>query len=100
MKLDLSDPAEYQNRIQYFSFEAENDIVCIQGSDTIPSQFVHLERTFGVSPKITLLCSFQSEPTKNKKKTIILKDRIFSKETITWVFDNNALASIPNISRG
>ena len=48
----------YFERVEYFSYYAHNDFKLVQGSDTLQCQDVHFERTFGLTPYITLNLTF------------------------------------------
>ncbi|MEP6795535.1 MAG: hypothetical protein ABJB16_14495 [Saprospiraceae bacterium] len=98
LKHNLSSEQEYSNRVSYFSFEMQNDIHLVEGTDTLTCALYHFERTFDVSPTSTILLGF---PVSNKNsseiKTLLVYDRTFNNGLMKFTFSKKDLMHLPKL---
>jgi hypothetical protein len=98
LKHKLSSVAEYNNRINYFSFKMQKDISLVVGKDTIPCSLFHFERAYDVAPYSQFVLGF----SQNKKRelsdmTLVIQDQIFHKGIIKLSFSESDLLKIPKL---
>lgn len=76
----------YENAIQYLSYDIKNDFCLVTKSqDTIKSNGVIFERTFGVTPVNRLLIFF-SNVQSNQSVQLIYDDKLFGKGVLKFNF--------------
>jgi hypothetical protein len=77
LKKDIRSSAEYQERVSYYSFHFSKDVYVVLDRDTIPCSFSHLERLYGLAPRITMSLVFR----------LVAYDRVFGQGLIKFQFD-------------
>jgi hypothetical protein len=101
---DLPSEADYTERISYYSFKVQQDLKLKIGTEEIPCGMAHFERTFGLSPGLTLSVAFPvSDKTREEilaKKlketlTLVFDEKIFNHGTLQFAFHPNAINAIP-----
>jgi hypothetical protein len=104
LKDGVRDAGEYGRRVEYFSYQVQQDIRLVDGADTLSCAMVHYERTYGVSPGITLLLSF---PLKDKEKvkhpvyeqkTLAFDDEVFGNGRVNLTIDAASLNRMPELA--
>ena len=104
----LSSKDQYYGRIQYFSFEMQNDIKLIDGKDTLDCALFHFERTYGLASEATFSLGFpltkEEEAEKrdnpeimNKAKTLIYDDKALGIGRVYVTIEERKLNNIPEI---
>jgi len=100
LKFCLSGQDEYFARVKYYSFEIQNDLSLVDGSDTIQCVLSHFERNYGIAPEITCLVGF---PPKDKKspsiedKSLIYYDRVFNNGNLVFAFSKKDISQTPKL---
>ncbi len=98
LKYQLSSPQQYNERVNYFAFAMQKDIVLVQGDDTLPCVLYHFERAYDVTPSSTFLLGFSlNRHAHFEDKTLILYDKTFDKGTIKIAFDKDEFTKIPRL---
>jgi hypothetical protein len=108
LKVDLKSDKEYYSRIEYFSFDMQNDIRLIDGVDTLNCSLFHFERVYGLAPYATFVLGFPltkaetSDRTAYKKtalkdKTLLYEDKIFGSGNIYMTITAENLNAIPEL---
>jgi hypothetical protein len=64
LKYGIASEQDYYDRIRFFSSEFQRNIKLVNGDDTTYCDFSHFERSYGISPDISILCHF---PTNQQK---------------------------------
>lgn len=94
-------PDEYYSRIEYYSFEMQNDIHLIDGSDTLDCLLFHFERVYSIAPYVTFTCGFakqyneKSSSSDFNNKTFVYEDKIFNTGKIYLTVEAKALKNLP-----
>lgn len=80
LQYELTSEEEYKRRVEYYSFHINNDIKLVSKTDTLKCLFSTFERTYGVSPDITINCYFEKPKANNLSSgyTIVFEDRYFN----------------------
>lgn len=105
LKYELSNTDEYYRRIEYCSFNMQNDIKLVDAGDTLNCVLFHFERVFSVAPEATFVLGFEdhrSEEDKRKEqfntdKTLCFNDGIFRLGVINLGISKNKLNTIPEL---
>jgi len=88
---------EYFNRLEYFSFKAQNDFYILNGKDTSKCELLHFERSFGLAPILTFVLGFPEVKNKMEDKTLVFEDKIFKNGTVKLMFPKEMLDKEPSI---
>lgn len=98
LKYKLTSQQQYSQRVDYFAFGMQKDIILVEGKDTIPCALYHFERAYDVTPTSTFLLGFNlSKKVSSENKTLIIYDRTFNKGMIKIAFDKNELEKLPKL---
>jgi hypothetical protein len=76
LKKDVKGADDYNNRINYFSFEMQKDLKLIEGTDTLNCELFHFERVYGVAPYARFVLGFAATKT-TTDKTLFYDEKIF-----------------------
>lgn len=99
LKHDLSSPQQYNDRINYVSFEMQKDIFLVQGKDTLFPGLYHFERTFDVAPFTTVMLAFDNEKfNPSDEFTVVYNDKLFNKGFIKYNYKPKQLIDLPNLA--
>ena len=102
LKYKVSDANEYYARVEYYSFNVQNDITLIDGKDTLQCALCHFERTYSSAPVIKLILAFpeSKQPLEKEschQKTLCFDDRVFSCGKVNIEITQEAVCSIPRL---
>lgn len=97
LKHNITSEAEYGARINYFVSHAQQDFKLVQGNDTLPCISYHFERTYGITPKNTILLGF-AKPNTLDDIQLIFTNRLFNTGDIKFQFSKNTLTKIPRLT--
>ena len=87
IKFDLNSSDQYNERINYCAFKMQNDIVLIDGLDTLNCVLYHFERAFDVVPYGHFLLGFEANRKKSiSTKTLVFNDHLFNNGMIKFTF--------------
>ena len=88
---------DYALRVKYFSFDMQNDILLVEGKDTLNCLLHHFERTYGADPHLTFSIGFKNIPESKYEKTFIYYDNVFNNGPIKLVFEKRLIKNTPEI---
>lgn len=96
------DSIKFNQRLNYFSFDFNQKVFLVDGTDTLPCMLHHFERTFGISPENHISLAFEnlkSTPIKNMEGnlTFVYYDELLNAGTITMQLDKKNLFVIPGL---
>lgn len=99
LKYNLTSAQQYNERINYVSFQMQNDIYLVQGNDTLIPGLYHFERTFDVAPFMTVMLAFDNKKFNPEDEfTIVYNDKLFNKGFIKYNYKPKQLIDLPNLS--
>ena len=100
MKYNITDISDYEKRVNYFSFNIQNDLKLIDGNDTLDCKLHHFEQSYGLAPYITIGAVFdEKKENKNKNdKIFIYQDKILNTGTIKITIKDKSINNIPKLS--
>jgi len=89
---------EYYSRLEYFTSYAQEDMMLVDGTDTLPCLLYHYERNFGLSPVTAITLSFEN-PHKEQlqDKTFIYNDRILGLGKVSLMLKAEDLTGLPQL---
>lgn len=98
LKDDLQNKDDYYSRLNYYNSEIQNDIILIQGKDTMPANYTYFERNFGVSNQSTLIVGFLKKDLQNKADlNLLIEERSFGLGLIAFNITNENISKIPKV---
>lgn len=87
LKCDSNDPAIYDERIKYFSFDLYKDVYLVYGGDTIPCGMHVWERGFNAKPALSCQLVFDAIKVQdNTPLELVYNDRVFGNGLIKFRF--------------
>jgi hypothetical protein len=88
---------EYFERLEHFLDGAQMDFLLVTGSDTLPCQLYHLERTYGLVPETTMLLTFPKIKTELPEFKLLYNDKILGSGPVVFEYKIKDLKSTPKI---
>jgi len=89
---------DYYARLEYFALQMQNDLVLIDGSDTLPCLLYHYERTYGIDPRATFVMGFADSRKSMESKTLMYTDRVFGSGPVLMTIESSSLQMIPKLN--
>lgn len=108
LRYNLKSTDDYFARIEYYSFQVQNDIKLVEGKDTLVCRMSHFERAYGLQPKIKIVVAFdrrkddlvKKEEHYNNDKVILFYDKVFGAGIVKLKIDKETLKNIPELKIG
>lgn len=95
----ITDENQYYERLEYFVSNAQNDIMLVEGTDTIPCAVYHFERNYGVSPYNNIVLSFEErDSTHSKDKVFIYDDKVLGLGKIAIGIQTSDIKDLPKLN--
>lgn len=95
----IKDSKEKEFMVTYYNYQANNDIMLVAGTDTIPCTYLHAIQAGGIKDELLFSVGFNKTLLKDKETiTVLFFDRIFGKDIFQYPFDMKALENTPKIS--
>lgn len=89
---------EYIHRIDYLSFQAQNDFKLIYGKDTLPCILYHFERSYTLTSHNNMLLGFKTKNINVKNDlTMYMEDKIFGNGDLYFTIKSENFKSIPKV---
>lgn len=104
LKDGVRDEVQYGQRVAYFSYQVQQDIQLYDGEDTLSCAMSHYERTYGVSPGLTLLLAFPVKANERtntpvyQSKTIAFNDQVFGNGKVLLTIGADKLNRMPELA--
>lgn len=98
LKFQLKSSDEYQNRINYCSFNIQKDFNLIEGKDTLNCCISQFERTYGITPFISFILGFpKTEANQASNKTLVFNDMLFGNGIINLTYHKENFNKLPQL---
>jgi hypothetical protein len=105
LRIDADSDKEYYSRLEYFSFQMQNDFRLIDGKDTLDCVLYHFERVYGLAPYATMVLGFPLAKTGQQQagkrmyndKTIGYTDKFFGAGNIYMRIKEESLINLPSL---
>jgi len=97
LKYGLTKNAQYEDRVNYFSFGMQKDIQLVEAGDTLPCLLFHYERVYDIAPYGVFLLAFPKGKDAEGDKTLIFSDNEFNKGIIKFHFEGKDIKKLPQL---
>lgn len=86
---NVADESEYFDRLRYYTSEVEQDLMLINGADTVYPVLCLFERNYHLAPYNTLTFAFEKPENLKKKYQLVYNEMVFNKTPISFLISNN-----------
>jgi hypothetical protein len=102
--IELQDnPTDYNRRLSYCMMQMQNDLILIDGPDTLPCEIFNFERNYGVAPFNNFILGFRRKTTQEsalvRDKTLVFNDNLFNLGLIKLRIESKDLENIPKLKQ-
>ena len=97
LKYNIQDYDDYNQRLYYFAFKVNEDIMMIDGRDSIPCSFHHFERTYDLAGHNTILVGFSPKAKQKGDKTLIINSPFLFSGPVKFNIKQSDIDRIPNL---
>ncbi|MGZ3884392.1 MAG: hypothetical protein ACXVP0_11730 [Bacteroidia bacterium] len=81
MKYNLQSAEDYEERVNYYAFQFQNDLSLVVDKDTLPCLSYHFERNYGIAPNARFLLAF-NKCDESKKRTFVCNEKYLGNSTV------------------
>ena len=92
----MSSESDYYDRVKYYNEALKDDVILIEGSDTLQPQLYQFVPMYGVVPYADFLFAFQESGFRDIRK-LIYYDRVFNDTILEFEFDYQCFLELPEI---
>ncbi len=92
---------EYDQKQGYLSSDIQRDFLLVEGKDSVPCSICHYEKTYGLSPFVTLVLAFKDSENRNKEDnelSFLYQDHVFGAGNIWMKISTGDLKDIPTVN--
>jgi len=98
MAHEMMDESQYFDRVSYYGFEFQNDIVLVQNLDTLPCGLFNFVRSHGIAPYVDFVFSFpKTKDILDSDLQLVVNDKVFNNGKIKFVFDHKIINNLPQL---
>ena len=97
LSANINEEAEYNQRLEYFMGDMQNDINLIEGTDTIPCALHHFERSYSLAPYNSFVIGFSKTKNTDADKVFVFEDRVLGTGKVMFKIKKNDINNIPNV---
>lgn len=100
LRYKLASEEEYYERVKYFSFDIQKDIYMDIGGKKLPCLLNHFERTYGLSPKISIMLVFEATPELDDAENfaLVINDNAFNSGIVKLLVKTENIENIPSLT--
>lgn len=93
---------EYYQRLEYFASYMQQDLMLVDGADTLPCVLHHFERNYGIAPVISIVLGFEKpaadvQGNSSGDKLIIYNDAVLGTGPVRLAIKGSAIEEIPQL---
>jgi hypothetical protein len=96
---NLANENEYYQRLNYCSFDMQDDFTLVQNGDSIICSLYHFQNNYGVKKDADIVLAFPNSTAKlekSKKLSLVYKDYAFGNGQIVFDFDPSKIEKYKN----
>lgn len=97
LNIGAIDKNEYNERLQYASFDLQNDIYLINENDTLDCVLYHFEQKYGLGTSVNLLLGFEKNNKSSEDLTIVMEDKILNNGLIKFLLLKENIIELPKM---
>jgi hypothetical protein len=100
LSMDIASEEEYYYRLNYFVSQAQQDIVLVEGTDSLPCALYLFERTYDTSPYNTLVMGFKKKTQEklHDNLTFIFREQILGVGTLKFEIAKKNIYNVPKLT--
>lgn len=96
---NAADDQQYGQRLEYFVSYAQDDIYMIVNSDTVECAVYNYERSYGLSPEVTITVGFAKKLLpENSDRSFVFDDHILGTGPVLLTISKKDLSQLPELS--
>ena len=96
--IGLENNEDYNSRLNYASYDFQNQIFLIEDGDTLPCTQYHFEQKYGLGVSANILLGFEKRKKKlSKDKIIVINDNLLNGGIISFRFDYTDIKNTPKM---
>ena len=88
--------AEYQERVQYFSFGLKHDIYLEENGQRVPCELFQFARNYGISPGLDFSLAFP-KGEEDSDLQLVIEEKVFNTGKIRFTIDRGNLDNLPTL---
>lgn len=93
-----ADQQQYQNALQYLSYEFQNDFLIVENEqDTLPCRLFSYVPNYNVAPYMDFTVAFDAGKLGAERK-LIIRDRVFSGTILEYDYSPSEMKSLPELT--
>lgn len=100
LKAGADSEREYYQHLEYFVSMMQDDLVLIDGNDTLPCVLYHFEQNYHLAPFNNILLAFEKkdqEALQAGDKTLLYDDFILGTGTVKMTIKGSAIDNVPKL---
>jgi len=98
LRAHLDNTRQYFERMHYYTSLVQEDLVLVEGSDTLHCAFYHFEQSFDLLPVNSLIMEFERKRTGEFKDLLLIyNDRMLNTGPIKFHFPAGELNTVPQL---
>lgn len=91
----VNSDTEYQQRVNYYSFEMQQDLFLVQDGDTLPCKLFQFARNYSLAPRLDFAVAFDEGKSQKADQQFIWNDRVYGLGMVKMTITADALAQLP-----
>lgn len=99
MAVQTENDPEYYSRLEYFMGVMQDDIVLVEGKDTLPCLLFHFERNYGLSPDNSFVLAFEKQKAQKNSsdRTLVFNDQVLGTGPVHLTIKGKSIDNIPEL---
>lgn len=98
LKLGNTDRQEYEEKLNYYAFQANQDLTLYTDNDTLPCHLYHFERDYGIKPGINMVFAFENITNEFEDIRLVFHDRVFGNGILQYIFKEQIMRNQPELN--
>ena len=91
------DKSLYIQRVNYFSYDFQNNISLITETDSVTCGLYHFVQGYGITPYVDMVVGFPVQKI-NESQTLVIDDQVFGNGIIKFFIDKQNIKNIPHLA--
>ncbi len=103
LTVGINSEQEYFDRVNYFSFNFQNDIKLLDGEDTLYCTQFQFVNNYGLAPYADFVIAFKKQPEEIRlektlaDKKFIIEDKVFGNGMVKFNIEKDIVNNIPSV---
>lgn len=99
LKKGIPSMIEYNKRLEYYSYSAQNDFSLIEGKDTLPCVLYHFERSYNLTPDHRISLAFPEKKNSDTPSDLVLSyaDKVLGTGRVNFCIEAKTINNLPHL---